>query len=88
MIFYFISVTEVIIANHTFCSASPASQSVVVYNSDCKRELPRKEAEALFRSLRQRSNYIVLSQDVTTPTVTINRTDNGVSAAAMQSGDY
>ena len=88
MFFDFISVTEVVVANHTFCSSSPSSASVLVFNRNSRRELPRKEAEALFRSLRKRSNYQVLHQDYLPPTVSIPRTDNGVSAAAMQSGDY
>jgi len=81
-------VTEVVVANHTFCSSSPRSASVLVFNRDSRRELPRKEAEALFRSLRKGRNYQVLHQDSPLPSVSINRTDNGVSAAAMQSGDY
>ena len=48
----------------------------------------REEAEALFRSLRKGRNYQVLHQDYLPPTVSVSRTDNGVSAAAMQSGDY
>ena len=80
--------TEVIVANHTFCSSSPSSASVTVYNRDCRRELPRKEAESLFRSLRKSSSYIVLGQYVAPPTLTISKTDDGVSAAAMQSDDY
>ena len=50
--------------------------------------MSREDAEYLFRYFRTRSTFRVVSENNIVPTVTLPTSDNGVSAASMQSGDY